>query len=150
MLNYGQWVQVKIKSAPAEWIGLIDLEPTIHRINIQVSNVYPTPPAAARIIIAECPLALEEQLRNSKAMHLAYRHFKSGWSYFRLTAENKIQKIYTPYRYNLEKDFIVQTTYPELFQQYLNDYMEERTQPEEIEGEIEEEDNDHYWQTMGP
>ena len=54
---------------------------------------------------------------------MAYRHFKEEWTDLRLLSENKIQKIYAPYRFNLEKDFVIHTTYLELFQQHLKDYM---------------------------
>nr|XP_027082546.1 keratin, type II cytoskeletal 1-like [Coffea arabica] len=84
MLDYGQWATVHIKSAPAEWIGLFDIEPAIHRMMITVSNIPPARRTTEELekissSLVECPLELKEQLINAKMIQLAYRHFIDQW-----------------------------------------------------------------------
>ena len=156
MLDYGQWATVHIKSAPAEWIGLFDIEPAIHRMMITVSNIPPARRTTEELekissSLVECPLELKEQLINAKMIQLAYRHFIDQWENgIRLVYENKIQKIYVPYRFKLEKDFTISTNYPEVFEKYLEGYyMSTGARHLDIEAD-EEYNDDHYWETMGP
>ena len=95
LLDFGEWVRIEIISAPAEWIGLLDMAPTVHRIRLTVSNCHLgrlTTEKVQRLKanIVECPLLLKEQLKRSRMLNLAYKHFKAEWNHYKLASENRI------------------------------------------------------------
>ena len=81
-------------------------------------------------------------------LNLAYKHFKAEWNHYKLASENRIQNIYIPNVYFLEKDFEETTVDEELFQGYLEDYLAYDTPEDSFDPE--EYDTTHYFESMGP